>query len=115
MLSLPSPAYLPYRFCASNCPGPADLLLRHAGRTSRVDSESPGPGVQRAGCLPSTPPLPVTLRVRVCSGVQRAGCLPSTPSLPVTLRVRVRAPVSNVQGVERVGPRVRAADATARP
>ena len=91
MLSLPSPAYLPYRFCASNCPGPADLLLRHAGRTSRVDSESPGPGVQRAGCLPST------------------------PSLPVTLRVRVRAPVSNVQGVERVGPRVRAADATARP
>ena len=23
--SLPSPTYLPHRFCASNCPGPADL------------------------------------------------------------------------------------------
>ena len=26
--SLPSPTYLPHRFCASNCPGPADLLPR---------------------------------------------------------------------------------------
>ena len=26
--SLPSPTYLPHRLCASNCPGPADLLPR---------------------------------------------------------------------------------------
>ena len=49
--SLPSPTYLPHRFCASNCPGPPDLLPRRR----QLLSSSPFSPPSYASSLSSLP------------------------------------------------------------